>query len=274
MAITGNSSDKKVVAGKVIYTGLAKVKIIGINPSQEEAESIGLEFKNPPKYVEDVDSKLKEGEKVKRLRLDFYLASAEEDITLSKATKLTFFITNEKRKSKQGKYLFLDKFGKTAWGETKEDAGKRDWIDEESIRFARNGEDDLYAFIQAWLNIKPSDECQLENIEKLFEGNVKELRELPRAFENSVEVLLTVRQTDNGEFQNVYNKKFGRAANNNLSYWATYLKKQAESGYAVEGYQESLELQEYKGELDVPKPDADAEDPFLTSGSEDETDAF
>lgn len=253
MGFNPNSSEKQVVQEGKLYTGLANMKVVAINPNKMQLEALGYKPQAEPVYASVEDG-------VKKLRLDLYLAHKEH----SMRTKLAFFLENRTRTNQEGtKAEWINNFGRTAWGTPTEAPTGLKWFDASTARAAKVGEADLHNFLINWLNINPNDEAKLDKFEALFANDYSELRNLlAGATENEVRVLLTVRD---GKYQSVYGRYFDRATNKRTNYWEAHIKSQTESGYAPkEDFQNSFVFQEWKeptvmtDKSDVTKED----DPF------------
>ena len=253
MGFNPNSSEKQVVQEGKLYTGLANMKVVAINPNKLQLEALGYKPQAEPVYTGIEDG-------VKKLRLDFYLAHKEHPMR----TKLAFFIEDKPRINQDGtKAEWINNFGRTAWGTPSAAPSGLKWFDASTARAAKVGEADLHNFLINWLNISPNDEAKLDNFDALFLGNYTELRSLlAGASNNEVRVLLTVRD---GKYQAVYGRYFDRATNKRTNYWEAHIKSQTESGYAPkEDFQNSFTFQEWK-EPSVMADTADVkkeDDPF------------
>jgi hypothetical protein len=260
MGFNANSSDKQVVKEGKLYTGLANMKVVAINPTKDQLEALGYRPQNEPVYLTS------EGE-VKKVRLDVYLSQKAGDAEIR--TKLAFFLENKVRVNQAGdKGEWINDFGRTAWGLATEAPTELKWFDAETARAARVGEGELHTFLINWLNINPNDEAKLDNFEGIFDGNYAELNSLLNGnLNNEVRVLLAVRE---GKYQSVYNRYFDRATNKRTSYWESHIKKQTADGYPPkEDFQSSFAFQEWRepsvmadAAVDGEEATADAGDPF------------
>jgi len=235
MAFNANSSDEKVVKEGKLYTGLANMKIVAVNPNKAQLEALGYKPQNEPVYLtigEDGNEKL---------RLDFHLLLKGESHTIM--TKIAFFLENKERLSKDGKAEWIDIYGKTAWNKVTAPTDKK-WFDATTSRHARHGESDLHTFLINWLNISPGDEAKLEHFDAMFTGDYSEIQGILIANpDNEVRVLLTVRD---GKYQSVYNRYFDRATNQRTNYWESHIKKQTVDGYPPkEDFSGSFAFQEW-----------------------------
>ena len=243
MAFNANDSNTAVVKEGKLYTGLKNMKVIAINPTQEEMVKIGYNPKNPPVYL--TDGEAEEGKAPsKKLRLDFFL---EGDIEggATVRTKIAFFLENKHRVNQAGtKGEWINDAARSAWGGVDAAPDGFQWFDAATARKAYIGEVDVHLFLVNWLNIQPGDEAKLDNFAALFTGDYSELRQILAANSgNEVKVLLTVRD---GRYQSAYTRYFDRATNKRTTYWENHLKKQAEDGYPLkEDFSHSLTFQEW-----------------------------
>ena len=221
MAFNANKSDEAVVKEGKLYTGLANMKVIAINPTKSQLEELGYKPQNDPVY------NTRDGE-TEKLRLDVFLGLENDDSKIM--TKVAFFLENSIRKNKNGdKAEWINDFGRTAWGTLETPPSDLKWFDSETARPCKIGESDVHTFLVNWLNISPNDEAKLENFEGLFSGDYSELNGLLESnSDNEIRVLLTVRD---GKYQSIYNKYFDRATNKRNNYWESHMKKQTEGGY-------------------------------------------
>lgn len=224
MAFASGKESTEAAAVKR-FIGVAAVEIRAVNPSKEELSKIyDTTIDKDIAYVSDVEG-------VKSARIDFVVEaqkSPRQDVEFK--TKVTFFVRNEKRYNKdKTKTQVIDKYGRTAWVTAEE--LKNHSIPQYSngpanldpdYRQVFVGEEDLTNFIINYLNI-PSvqryvdgkwvmvehpEECEarLENIEKYFVGDFKELKDIISLQPNNrVKVLFGVRTTDDGkQYQAAY----------------------------------------------------------------------
>lgn len=247
MGVVANKSDEKVVAERKLYTGIANAKVIAINPSTEGLKKLG--------YSHEANYTSKDDDGNDQIRLDFYLAN-ETFPKDQRPPKVSFFLTNKPRTRQDGGgYEWIDKTGRTAWtprdSEDPESVPDLDWFDKESARKAYDGEGRLINFLKAWLNVKPNDECNLDNIEQLFEEKYDEINILYQSFKNNeVRVMFTVHDD---QYQHVYTNYFDRATNSKFNYWKKHIDKQESAGYPIRD-EYSLDFKEFQASL----PDEDS----------------
>lgn len=224
MSFNANSSDEKVVKEAKLYTGLANMRVVAINPNKAVLEQMGYKPQQEPVYTSTDDKG------VQKLRMDFYLSGAGLDPDTQIRTKIAFFLENQDRVNQAGtKGEWINNFGRTAWGTPDAPPSTFKWFDSSTARKAKVGEADLTNFLINWLNISPQDEAKLDNFEVLFAGDYSELLSILNANPNNeVRVLLAVRE---GKYQSVYNRYFDRATNKRTNYWESHIKSQTEAGY-------------------------------------------
>lgn len=200
------------------YVGFALMKVVGINPTDEELEKIlGREVTWENSYTMQKDG-------VDMARFDFWLAPVDETITM-KPVKYSVFLHRSTMKSKTGKTKVIDKYGNTAWVTAEEFSGQQ--VPKSSsgkplaimtpYEVCCKGQDLLVEFVKAWLSIpfsfswdKDSSsfiakkdealsrcECKLENIKSYWSGDMSEIKSLLDAGKDHIiNVLLTVRQAN------------------------------------------------------------------------------
>lgn len=228
------STGKESTEGGVIkrYIGVAPVTILAVNPNKEELEKIyNTTLDKEPEYIGTQDV---EGKKVPYARIDFIVKTvAEKCGGIDMTTKVSYFLRKEYRFNREHtKIQVIDKYGRTAWV-TKEQSEKHEIPQyangpanlDADYRPVFVGEEDLTNFIKAflvipnvqryidnkWVMVDNPSECEarLSEIEKLFDGSFKEVKEIigyqPN---NKVKVLFGVRTTDDGhQYQAAYTQK-------------------------------------------------------------------
>lgn len=230
MAIAKGQQTGEAIT-RQLYMGMASVKVLAVNPSKKELEKIyGREFDKEPEYITEVDV---DGKKVPSARITFIVqATPERNNGIDAIFQHTFFLQRRYRQGSQsGKYQIIDAYGRTAWA-TKDEVKAKAIpqynngpanIDAD-YRPAIVGEDMLTLFIKNLLNI-PSvqnyvngmwventkvnkEDClvRLDEIEKYFTGDFKELREvISYQPDNHVKIAVGIRHTDDGKtYQTTY----------------------------------------------------------------------
>ena len=222
--LTENSNFK-------LYTGVCPVKVIAINPTKKELETIyGREYKDEPVYTSEVEVNVgTEKKKVKQGRVEFIVKNEELNII----SRMNFFLEDAYiMGSNTGKYRIIDNYGNEAWATPEEikagtvpvnKNGKTAKIDK-NYRLQKRGEIELISFIRNLLGIKSSHNyvdnewvlipdpskayCSIENLDAIFNGNVTELRPIVNlAQNNQVKVLFGVRTTSEGKnYQSIYER--------------------------------------------------------------------
>lgn len=270
MAINVNSSETKFFSESVLYTGIANVKVLAINPDLSQLQEIGYNFKSEPVYLSEND------EGIKKVRIDVYVGNEKVK------TKLVFFLENKDNKSKKsGASEYTNSFAQNSWGQTAADCtskvGKngKPFFKDDGVRVAKTGEVGLYQFLADWLNINPDDSIMLDKFQALFQGDYKELQLLVKsAKDNTFWTLLSV---NSGKYQNALSQCVVRgqfALASAVTRISGYIKKQSDAGYSPFKSEDSytLEFKEYmpsggqKGTL--PDPDAPVVQPKMKAKNE------
>jgi hypothetical protein len=204
MAIESNNSEEVVAGGGYqLYTGIAAVSVVAVNPSLSELQAIGINAKEDPKYSVEIN-----GEEYNKIV--FYLHNEDPSLTV----RFDILAKPEHRMSKNGKAMWINNIGQMTWSE---DAPAYDWWkNSDSSRKAYVGEDTLINFTKAWANVANGGKISFDTIDAIMKGDVKELKELVKALSaNKLRVLIGVKDE---KYQTVYNRHFGRLkpANDNL----------------------------------------------------------
>jgi hypothetical protein len=228
----GNKQELK------IWTGLADVSILAVNPTMEELKKLGIEVKKEPEYHTVSD------EGIDKTRVDFWIYAAKINLK----TKLSFFLENKVAIAMQsGNMQFINDFGQSTWAKSLEDLNTNPnitkWFKTATAVPSMPGLADLIDCIKSWLSTPQGEVAKIDDVVKLCKGNVSELKPLVTNFsDRKVQVLLYEK---NG-YQAVYSKYFSRAGNTKTAYWEKALLN------ANINYQNSLKLKEYEiGEKEV-----------------------
>lgn len=228
------STGKESTEGGAIkrYIGVAPVTIEAVNPSKEELEKIyNTSLEKAPEYIGTQNI---EGKDVPYARIDFVVKTVADKCNgIDMTTKVSYFVRKEYRYNKDHtKVQVIDKYGRTAWV-TKEQATNHEIPQyangpanlDSDYRPCFNGEEDLTNFVKTYLAIpnvqkyvdnkwvmvdNPAEcEARLSEVEKLFNGNFKEIKEIiSYQPNNKVKILFGVRTTDDGkQYQAAYTQK-------------------------------------------------------------------
>tara|TARA_R110002073_G_scaffold82643_7_gene197343 strand:- start:1980 stop:2729 length:750 start_codon:yes stop_codon:yes gene_type:complete len=236
MAIQSNSSEIEVSGGIPLYTGIASVSVVAVNPTLAELLKLGVKLKTEPVYTD-----VQIGENTYN-KLIFWLQNATHDFT----TKLEILCKPEHRIAKSGKFLYINKSGQTVFCD-QSPSEVYDWYSSDGVRKAFTGEDILTDFVKAWANTPSGGECTLDTIEQVMKGDVTELSGLIEHLKNNkLRVLLGVKD---GKYQEVYKKHFGRLKPQRDDAFVRALNNEF-STFKAE-YNSDLKLQPYSPELIV-----------------------
>lgn len=207
------------------YVGFANSKILAINPSKKELESIyGREIQNNPEYTGSDDSG-------KFARVTFIVATVPEDNNGIETINRSVFTLHNTPAYNADKTMVqvLDAYGNSARIGTEIAKNKgvlpsNFKIDRTNYRIAARGEADLTAFIKTFLGISNILEYkegawsvganaadglfQLENLKDYFNGDFSEIRQaIAVQPNNKVKLLYGVRSADNKLYQEVCTNK-------------------------------------------------------------------
>lgn len=266
------SAGKESTEGGVIkrYIGVAPVTIAAVNPTKEHLEEIyGTTLDKAPEYtgVQEI-----EGKQVPYARIDFIVKTvADKCDGIDMTTRISYFVRKEYRFNRDHtKVQVIDKYGRTAWV-TKEQATNHEIpmysngpanLDKD-YRPCYHGEEDLTNFIKAylvipnvqryvdgkWIMVDNPSECEarLSEVEKLFEGNFKEIQEIiSYQPNNKVKVLFGVRTTDDGkQYQTAYTQMVLTNSTSNYSRLDADVKERKNAGAYSNTEFEVVPLKEY-----------------------------
>lgn len=235
MAFKKAQSSETSAASFDRYIGVAKCKILAVNPTAEELSKIyGREVKVAP-YTDTVD---RDGKSVKRVRIDFIVATNPE-CGVDTKSRLSFTLTNEVAyNGDRTKVEVIDKYGRTAWapvdvakakGKIMYSNGPAD-IDDD-YRPLYRGEKTLTMMVRKYLCLpdvryydatsgvwKTRDNMEdsegvLDSVASYFDGNYSELKDILGLLPNNeVRMMFGVKTTDdNKQYQQIYDRWFESA---------------------------------------------------------------
>lgn len=194
MAVKPNETTESSNAR--LYTGVALLKVVAINPNQEEMKAMGMKAEKAPSYQKNDDKGL-------QTRITFYVEAKGLNEGEVIKSNIAIFLRNKKRED-----IFIDQFGK--FGKDRTTLG-------DQVRNPYEGELELLSLVEAWCGIKKGQEFSLETIDGIVQnGSTTELRQILKDFPNNVfKGFLTVRD---GKYQGVYNKKYEKSFGTDYSY--------------------------------------------------------
>jgi len=264
MAFGGGQDTTVEVGGFKKYIGVGVCNVVAVNPTKAQIEQIyGSAPEKDPEYIgKSPDDK-------DQIRIDFILKTVpEKNNGIEAISKVSFFVKKAIRNSATGKVQVVNKYGEFGWIE--ESMAKKGEIPENTpwyigpYRPAMDGEENLTHFVKTYLGIPTrawkdangkehfvedlaTAEAQLEDIQKYFTGNVKELVDLiALQKDNTIKADFGIKSTDDGkEYQDIYTRKFIRGnARNNSTLDADITKAQAAGAYPKTVFS-SAPLKEY-----------------------------
>ena len=233
------TNNESVGEGRTLYTGMTKVNILTVNPTNEELELLGYNVKNkdndPVYFNEKTNSRL----------VKFVFNTTTKDKNVIKGD-VSFFIGNKGVPNiKSGNVQYVDDKGNFKWLPLDESgspitSGVK-YFDITTMEEAYSGEEFLISFLKSLLDIKKDKKCRLDKIAALYEdGDISEIKELLETFNNkrSIGVALGVKQSLDGEkfYQVVYNKAFERAWSKDFDRLQKTLDGDIRDGYIKDFY--------------------------------------
>jgi len=230
------SSDKKVVNTKSLYTGLMNVKVVALNPTLKELKALGYNIKEDSQEPQYYKVNTYGGDDT-FTELHFLVEGTEiidqKPVTVKNRIKVVISDRDRKDSSTGKKQYIYGGFKanevKTLWLENPEDIHNSKYppTKEEisKMRVIKEGEEVLMNLLINWLNLPTRDidgnpghfmlnedewkKLQSKEGVKDFEKSLKDAK----AFDNDVQVLFTVTHSQDGSkhYQNIDTKMFGRA---------------------------------------------------------------
>lgn len=273
--MNGQTSDVPA-SNYLLLTGVAKAKIIGLNPSNAKLKSLGFNVKEDapePEYTgvtinEETYSKLRFVLKVKGdlQQNDGSLRPYDSNLFLD------FLISNRDDASSSGNVKYINNFGSTAYSSTK-DNPKMEWFwGKGSPKAAKQGEAIVTEFLRAFLNVDPRTEGKIKDWAKVVNGNTSEIAGYLKPFleSNFVYVLLGYKEVVSDDkvnyYQNVFNRCFVRGGIDNP---IPNFKKYLDNYQGTFLYQNDLMLKKLDTN-NLPKPDSENDSPFGKSEGADD----
>lgn len=235
--ISQGTETKETQGGARLMTGLVPMKVLTVNPSKKELETIyGRDLDKEPEYISADENN------VKKLRVDFIMQTVINDklgCNEEIITRVSFFLEDRLAyTADNSKVYVLNLYGENACIPV-EDAKKNtvpenmNWYNTTKMRPAYRGELELVLFLKAYLGIPnraykdkvipdiSKAEIQLEKIKGYFNGDIKEFVSVVNIRKSTNIVLLAggVRTTDdNKQYQAWYLKKPLKYGTSNLQY--------------------------------------------------------
>lgn len=186
MAVVSSGSAQDSKSFK-LATGPLKMKDVLINPTLQELNDYGVAFKEEPNYLVDDQERGKGVVITIWAKVDPSNFNAEDANALGEyQISQRIYLFNSKKVSQGGKPQFVNKYGDTTYAENIDLVP--DWFKTDKMREAYQGEDQLLTFIKTWGDLRQNkktgvkDECFLETIPAICNGDFSELKELEGFF--------------------------------------------------------------------------------------------
>ena len=241
MAVQSNNSEVEVTGGVTLYTGIAPVKVIAVNPTLDELKDLGINVKTEPNYQVSINDK-------DYNKICFWLECVNPNFKV----KFEILMQASHRTNNNGdKFMWVNNVGQTTW--SADVPSYEWWKNADKTRKAFVGEDVLIDFTKAWANVANGGEVSYDTISDIANGNVKEIKELVKALSgNSLRVLIGVKDE---KYQQVYGKHFGRIKPMRDADFIKALNN--DYGAFNAEYNKDLKLQVYTPDLIVADEDSD-----------------
>lgn len=269
------------------YVGIAPVKVLAVNPTKAELETIyGTTLDKEPEYL---GSNERDGKNVPFVRVDFIVSTDEGRSGVAMTTKASFFVRKQFMMNRDAtKVKVIDKYARTAWV-TQEEFKNRliptyangpARIDKE-YRMLYQGEEELLGFVKNYLGILDVDEyvdgtwrmkanpddyaAGFNDIEKWFKGDISEIKSAIAMMPNNyIKLLFGVRTTDEGrEYQDVFTRMTQRFGTRKNTMIEKALNEAKDAGAYANTYFEVCDLKEYAPQpTDVANMTSDDDLPF------------
>lgn len=292
MAFAAGSESTEAVAVKR-YMGIAPVFVKGVNLNKDELEALyGTSLEKEPEYTGVRESN---GLEIPYIRIDFIVETDPERANgIEMRTKVSYFLSKEFRyNGDKTKVQVINKYGETTWltlADAKNGTIPQNlsWFEPADMRPAYVGEEDLTAFLKAYLGVpnksyrdrqgivheipnKADAEARLDNIAEYFKGNVNEIKTIIKMQPtNKIKFAFGVKVTDdNNIYQDVYIQRPLKNGVSNYSYLEKDIASRQNAGAYANTTFETGPLREYSLE-----PTTFAATPQATKGTEDVTEWF
>ena len=265
----GKAVESKESAPVKRFVGVAPVKIIAVNPTKAELESIyNTTLDKEPEYL---GSREVNGNNVPFIRVDFVVKTDVEKSGVEMTTKASFFVRKQYMMNRDAtKVKVVDKYARTAW--VTQDEYKNRLIPtysngpariDKDYRMLYQGEEELLMFVKNYLGILDVDEyadgtwrmrsnpgdytAGFNDIEKWFKGDISEIKSaISMMPDNYIKLLFGVRTTDEGrEYQDVFTRASQRFNTRKNTTIEKALTEAQNAGAYANTYFETCELKEY-----------------------------
>ena len=271
--IESNNSDEQVLGKIELFTGIASLPVIMINPDKATLEAAGYKPKEEPVYTGIVfKQKAADGitdVEVTRNKIVFYCKGKEnvsvkgEIVEMTISCKREFLVSTDFDIAKTGTLRFININGQATYSKdltTLQGNPKMAWFKPETARQAYVGEADLMTFVREWMNVANNNACAFDNIVNVLNGNIKELNDLLKQRPtNRVTQLLGVTTKDGKSYQAVYTKCTSRPTASSI---AAKFHQELSGEYGEfknATFQNSYELKLFSPTVNAAQPDSEIE---------------
>lgn len=206
-----------------LYTGLAKVNIVAINPDKETLNKWGLSHKEEPNYLTTSD----EGKK--QVRIDFWTKNETKKLY----QPIRVYLTQKGHIASTGNTEFINDLGQSSYAIDLATLKQRKidknltWLEVDTMRVAWEGEVNLIDLLKNWLCVGKESVAKIDNWDALFNGNMEELDGLIDLQEPEskkpykIQILYYINTKG---FQAIYNRFYGRMDSMNTGRWKVHFE--------------------------------------------------
>lgn len=215
-----NNSNDSQESNILNFTGVHKIKVLAVNPTNAELAKFGYTIKEDAKEPEYAGIKIQELDWARvRFLVQFHGKTVinEKEVNYSQRTFLDYLVSDRDVVSQNGNIQHINNGGNTAYASTKENANMK-WFWSTENRVAKQGEAELLGFLKVHLNIAPKDDCKLDTWSKIVKGDASEIKKLCALVPNNeCYALLGIKESEkDGKttiYQTIFNRFFVRATN-------------------------------------------------------------
>ena len=240
------------------WTGLTSFNVTAVNPSKEQIEQL-----TGKPYPFDVNYDIREMGDLKSRPVVFYLHSTEGNNIVE---KITFNMGMNDNKSMSGSVQFVNDKGQFKWAADESMVAEK-YPDFKNFQRAKEGEQELWTFIQRLMHYKPSStdaqfvKDMVDNgmaTENIYAGDFTGLQELvdhAKSKDYKIGLILAVKEKQDGENvkyrQTIITKPeafftvFGAVDNYHYNRLTTLVNEKEQQGYPLSNDLFTIKLQRF-----------------------------
>lgn len=209
-----------------VYTGVENFRVLAVNPDHAKLKELYGENAKEDNYLGENEVN---GQKYPQLRIVLHCDNAPEEGEAKITCRPTFWITKTQLQSQTGKTQYINVFGQTMWL-TPEQAAMNAQVpfhenigpngsyrfDTKGARPSLRGEEEFISFFRALLNLpspakaanpmEAASQFDIEDWNKMFNGDYKVLSSIIASTNNKVGFLLGAKRADDKLYQDVFTR--------------------------------------------------------------------